>query len=168
VTQGFTPGNYTRLNRPATARAQRTAMAEHRRKQNWPNIGRNKGNWARGWVSHLGAELGEAWSGLRRAGWPETRARFSSGGWRRGQSTREGEAVQNEVRGVRGALVGLYRGSWARGRVSWLRNPATCECACAGPRRCAERAKLTGLAHGAEREKRDARGNGSTTGDLGP
>jgi hypothetical protein len=41
------------------------------------------------------------------------------------------------------------------------------ECACAGPRRRAERAKLTGLAHGAEREKRDARGNGSTTGDPG-
>jgi hypothetical protein len=42
------------------------------------------------------------------------------------------------------------------------------ECACAGPRRRAERAELTGLAHGAEREKRDARGNGSTTGDPGP
>jgi hypothetical protein len=27
---------------------------------------------------------------------------------------------------------------------------------------------VTGLAHGAEREKRDARGNGSTTGDPGP
>jgi hypothetical protein len=32
----------------------------------------------------------------------------------------------------------------------------------------AERVELTGLAHGAEREKRDARGNDSTTGDLGP
>jgi hypothetical protein len=42
------------------------------------------------------------------------------------------------------------------------------ECACAGPRRRAERAELTRLAHGAEREKRDARGNGSTTGDPGP
>jgi hypothetical protein len=42
------------------------------------------------------------------------------------------------------------------------------ECACAGPRRHAERAELTGLAHGAEIEKRDARGNDSTTGDLGP
>jgi hypothetical protein len=42
------------------------------------------------------------------------------------------------------------------------------ECACAGPRRSAERAELTGLAHGAAREKRDARGNGSTTGDPGP
>jgi hypothetical protein len=29
------------------------------------NTGHNKGNWARGRVSHLGAELGEAWSGLR-------------------------------------------------------------------------------------------------------
>jgi hypothetical protein len=42
------------------------------------------------------------------------------------------------------------------------------ECACAGPRRRAERAELTGLAHGIEREKRDARGNSSTTGDPGP
>jgi hypothetical protein len=42
------------------------------------------------------------------------------------------------------------------------------ECACAGPRGRAEMAELTGLAHGAEREKRDARGNGSTTDDPGP
>jgi hypothetical protein len=77
-------------------------------------------------VSHLGAELGEAWRGLRRAGWPGTRARVSSGGWRRGQSTREGEGVRNKVRGVRGALAGLYKGSWARGWASWPRNPATC------------------------------------------
>jgi hypothetical protein len=54
------------------------------------------------------------------------RARVSDGGWRRGQSAREGEAAQNEVRDVRGALVGLYEGSWACGRASWLRNPATC------------------------------------------
>jgi hypothetical protein len=32
----------------------------------------------------------------------------------------------------------------------------------------AERAEVTGLAHGAEREKRDAQGNGSTTGDPDP
>jgi hypothetical protein len=41
------------------------------------------------------------------------------------------------------------------------------KCACAGPRRRAERVELTGLAHGAEKEKRDARGN-SSTGDPGP
>jgi hypothetical protein len=58
-------------------------------------------------VSHLGAELGEAWSGLWRDGWPGTRARVSGDGWRRGQSAREGEAVRNEVRGVHGALAGL-------------------------------------------------------------
>jgi hypothetical protein len=33
--------------------------------------------------------------------------RVSDGGWRRGQSAREGEAERNEVRGVCGALVGL-------------------------------------------------------------
>jgi hypothetical protein len=32
----------------------------------------------------------------------------------------------------------------------------------------AERAELTGQAHGAEREERGARGNGSATGDPGP
>jgi hypothetical protein len=58
-------------------------------------------------VSHLAAELGEAWGGLRRAGWPETRARVSGGGWWREQSIREGEAERNEARGVREALAGL-------------------------------------------------------------
>jgi hypothetical protein len=82
-------------------------VAEHRRRQNWPSTRRNKGSWARERVSHLGAELGEAWSGLQRAGWPGTRAWVSGGGWRRGQSAREGEAVRNEVRGVRAALAGL-------------------------------------------------------------
>jgi hypothetical protein len=58
-------------------------------------------------VSHLGEELGEAWRGLWRPGWSGTRARVSDGGSRRGQSARESEAVRNEARGVRGALVGL-------------------------------------------------------------
>jgi hypothetical protein len=58
-------------------------------------------------VSHLGAELREAWSGLWRAGWPGTWARVSGGGWRRGQSASEGEAERNEARGVHGELAGL-------------------------------------------------------------
>jgi hypothetical protein len=82
-------------------------MAEHRRRRNWPNTGRNRGNWAWGQVSHLGAELGEAWSGLRRAGWLGTRARVSGGGSRRGYNAREGEAERNEARGVHGALTEL-------------------------------------------------------------
>jgi hypothetical protein len=88
---GTYSGELDRLNRPATARARWITAAEHRRRQNWPNTGRNKGNWAGRRVSHLGAELGEAWGGLRRAGWPGTRAWVSSGVWRRGQSAREGE-----------------------------------------------------------------------------
>jgi hypothetical protein len=48
-------------------------------------------------VSHLGAELGVSWCGLRRARWPEKRARVSGGVWRRGQSAREGGAVRNEA-----------------------------------------------------------------------
>jgi hypothetical protein len=58
-------------------------------------------------VSHLGAELGEAWSGFRRVGRLGTLAGVSGGGWRREQSAREGEAERNEARGVRGALAGL-------------------------------------------------------------
>jgi hypothetical protein len=58
-------------------------------------------------VSHLGVELGEAWSGLWRDGWLGMWARVSGGDWRRGQSMGEGEAARNEVRGVRGALAGL-------------------------------------------------------------
>jgi hypothetical protein len=76
---GTCSGELDRANRPATARSRRTAAAEHRRCQNWPSTGRNNGNWARGQVSHLGAELGEAWSSLRRGGWPGTWAWVSGG-----------------------------------------------------------------------------------------
>jgi hypothetical protein len=41
------------------------AAVEHQRRQNWTNTGHNKGNWAWGQVSHLGAELREAGRGLR-------------------------------------------------------------------------------------------------------
>jgi hypothetical protein len=34
-------------------------------------------------------------------------ARASDGGWRHGQSAREGEVERSEARGVRGALAGL-------------------------------------------------------------
>jgi hypothetical protein len=69
------------------------------------------------------------------------------------------------VRGTGGALR-RELGAWAG--VIAKKPDDMCECACAGPRRRAERAELTGLAHGVEREKRDARGNGSMTGDPGP
>jgi hypothetical protein len=120
-------------------------------------------------VSHLGAELGEAWSSLRRAGWPGTRAWISGGGCRSGQSAREGEVERNEARGVRRALAGLLEGSWARGRASWPRNPATCASAHAlvhgergggGTDRVGPQRK--------ERRKRCAGGNSSVTGDPGP
>jgi hypothetical protein len=50
-------------------------------------------------VSHLGAELGEAWRGLRRAGWSGMRARVSGGEGRAREMARV-----CEVR--RGASVG--------------------------------------------------------------
>jgi hypothetical protein len=78
-------------------------------------------------VSHLGAKLGEAWSGLRRAGWTGTRVRVSGGGWRR-----EGEAERNEARGVRGALS-RELGAWAG--VVAEKSGDVRECARAGPRR---------------------------------
>jgi hypothetical protein len=68
------------------------------------------------------------------------------------------------VRGTSGAIrreLGVWAGIMAE-KPGDVR-----ECARAGPRRRAERAELAGLAHDAKREKRDARGNGSTTGDLG-
>jgi hypothetical protein len=58
-------------------------------------------------VSHLGAELGEAWRGLRRARWSGTRAGVSGSVWRRGQSAGEGDAVRNEAGERVRALAGL-------------------------------------------------------------
>jgi hypothetical protein len=58
----------------------------------------------------------------------------------------------------RGVCAGHWRGSKKGvGRVRTRRSTAS-----------AERAELTGQAHGAEREERGARGNGSATGDPGP
>jgi hypothetical protein len=112
-------------------------------------------------------ELGEAWSGLRRAGWPGTRARVSGDGWWRGQSAREGEATRNEVRGVRtghwrGYMKGAGRVGGRRGRETRRRaRVRTCRSTVS-----AEKAGLTGLAHGAEGEERGARGNGLATGET--
>jgi hypothetical protein len=73
---------------------------------NWLRAGANRVKQARGWESHLGAELSEAWRGLRRAGWSGTRARVSGGGWRCGQSARESGAARNEA----GVSMGHWRG----------------------------------------------------------
>ena len=99
-------------------------------------------------------ELGEAWSGLRRAGWPGTRARVSGDGWWRGQSAREGEATRNEVRGVRtghwrGYMKGAGRVGGRRGRETRRRARVRTRWSTAGARK----AELTGLAHGTEGEK---------------
>jgi hypothetical protein len=94
--------------------------------------------------------------------------RVSDGGWRRGQSAREGEAMRNEVRGVRGVLAGLYEGSWARGRASWPRNPATCASAHASVHDERGGGRTDRQAHGTEREERGMRGNSSATGGPGP
>jgi hypothetical protein len=50
---------------------------------NWLRAGTNRVKQARGRVSHLGAELGVTWRGLRRARCPGRRARVSGEvGWR--------------------------------------------------------------------------------------
>jgi hypothetical protein len=106
-------------------------------------------------------ELGEAWSSLWRAGWPGTRARVS-GGWRRGQSTREGEVERSEARGVHGHWRGSKKGSWVRGRASWPRNPATCAIA-HSPVHGESGEGGTDKADPRCRERKgEARGNGST------
>jgi hypothetical protein len=82
---------------------------------------------------------------------------------------RERAKVCEMRRGVcAGRRWGYKKGAGRVGGVVAEKPGDVRECACADPRRRAERAELTGLAHGAEREKRDARGNGSTTSDLGP
>jgi hypothetical protein len=118
-------------------------------------------------VSHLGAELREAWSGLRRARWSGTGARVFGGGWRRGQSTRE--VKSSEVR--RGVCVGHWRGSkkgsWARGRASWPINPATCASAHALVHSGREEGE-TAKAGPRRRAKGDARGQRLGGGEPGP
>jgi hypothetical protein len=110
-------------------------------------------------VSHLGAELGEAWRGLRRAGRSGTRARVSGGVWRRVQSAREGRAARNEAGASAGHLWGSKKGA---GHVGGHRGREIRSTASAG------RADLTGRVHGTEREERGARGNDSATGEPGP
>jgi hypothetical protein len=100
-------------------------------RQNWPNTGRNRENWARGRVSHLGAELGEAWSGLWRAGWPGTRARVSGGEDRARERARVCEMRRGRARGTGGALR-RELGAWAG--VVAEKSGDVRECARAGPR----------------------------------
>jgi hypothetical protein len=71
---------------------------------NWLKADANKVKQARGRESHLEVELGEAWRGLRRAGWSGMRARFSSG---------VGKARERaELREMRwGTSAGHWRGS---------------------------------------------------------
>jgi hypothetical protein len=72
----------------------------------------------------------------------------------------------------RGSECGLWRGSKKRaGRVGGRRGREIRRRAQVGTRRStagAKRAGLIGQAHDAERERRDARGNGSTPGEPGP
>jgi hypothetical protein len=119
------------------------STADHRGRapasQNWPSTERNTENWARGQVSHLGAELEEAWRSLRRAGWSGTRAQVSGGCWRCGQSARESGAMRNEA----GKECGCWRGS-KRELGAWAGDVAeksvdVRECAHAGPRQARRR-----------------------------
>jgi hypothetical protein len=64
----------------------------------------------------------------------------------------------------RGFLKGAGRVGGCHGRETRRRARVRMRWSTAGARK----ADLTGLAHGAEGEKRDARGNDSTTGNPGP
>jgi hypothetical protein len=72
--------NSGELNRAQSAGHRESTADRHGRapaRVKLTEIERDRENWARGQVSHLRAELGEAWGGLRRAGWSGTRARVS-------------------------------------------------------------------------------------------
>jgi hypothetical protein len=94
---GGTPWARTRaLDKVGTA-GHRAGTASRRghtpARPNWLNTYVNKVKQARGQESHLGADLGEAWRGLRRATRSGTRAWVSDSCWRRGQSARGGRAA---------------------------------------------------------------------------
>jgi hypothetical protein len=94
--------------------------------------------------------------------------RVSDGGWRHGQSAREGEAVRNEARGVRGHWRGSKKGA---GRVGGRRGRETRRRARVRTRRSTARAgkaELTRQAHDAEREKGTRGGNGSALANRAP
>jgi hypothetical protein len=81
---------------------------------------------------------------------------------------REGEVERSEARGLCGALAGSKKGSWARGRASWPRNPATCASAHA-PVHDESREGGTDKAGPRRREKKgDVRGQRLGTGKPGP
>jgi hypothetical protein len=72
------------------------------------------------------------------------------------------------VRGVHGALAGLKKGSWARGRASWPRNPATCTSAHAPVHGGRGEGKTDKAGPERRERKRDARGQRLGTGKPGP
>jgi hypothetical protein len=72
---------------------------------------------------------------------------------------RQGASAEHWRGSKKGAHVGGRHGREIRRRARVRTRWSTAS---------AKGAELTGLAHGAEREKRNAWGNGSTTGDPGP
>jgi hypothetical protein len=89
---------------------------------NWLQVGANRENQTREWMSHLGAELGVAWRGLPRSRRSARRARVSGKAAWRGQSARMCEMG----RGSECVCGWCSKRSWGRGRVTWPRIPATC------------------------------------------
>jgi hypothetical protein len=91
-------GNVRALDGVGLAGHRAGAVSKRGRKPartNWLQMGANRENQAHERMSHLGAELGVAWRGLRRARRPARRARVSGEAERRGQSARESKAMQN-------------------------------------------------------------------------
>jgi hypothetical protein len=101
-------------------------------------------------MSYLVTELGAAWRGFWRVGWPAQRAWNSGEAEWREQSAREGEIARNGAGERVRVRAGLKRELGVHGQTTWLGISA---CVRAGPRRIAGKAKLTGRSHGAERER---------------
>jgi hypothetical protein len=116
---GSTPGYGTGLSWLDTARGATSKRDQTPARPNWLRSGANKENQARERVSHLGTELGVAWHGFRRAGWPTRRARNFGEHERREQNTREGELAQNEAGEKERVWVVLKRELGVCGQVKW-------------------------------------------------
>jgi hypothetical protein len=150
---------------------------------NWLQVGANRENQTRERMSHLGAELGVAWRGLRRSRRSARRARVSGKAERRGQSARLCEMG----RGSECGRGWCSKRSWGRGRGRGFQRRARVHARWStmgrgeggterrGPRhsegeseRAGQRLSVWQSGPASQRGKRDARLKGTGTDSLAP